>query len=176
MTDNLEQIKDKLKEAKETLDRHKWEIENQDIPDLTEIQSVISDIEDRASSLPNVEDVQRIDTDEVDSVIDALIESIDELDTINLDRNAFATLYSDGPALMNRAISYQIHHLIMVTNKLVESAVKQRFDGDSWQRLYRLFIGLQQATDEFGDKVDNEINTYGQPNSNTVKLAMYKED
>jgi len=176
MTSNLDQIKDKLREAKETLDRHKWEVENQDIPDLTEIQSVVSDIENSASSLPNVEDVERIGTYELDSAIDSLIESIDELDTIQLDRNAFATLYSDGPALMNRAISYQIHHLIMVTNKLVESAVKQRFDADGWQKLYRLFIGLQQATDEFGDKVDNEINTYGTPNSNTVKLAMYKED
>lgn len=176
MSEKLEELKELLASAKAKIESHKWDVDNQDIPDLTEVQSVVSSIEDAAQSLPTIEDVQRLDVYELEEALSSIQEAMDKLDNNWEDRNAFSEFYDDGPALINREMAHHISTMVRNFNKLIKAGCFQRFDADSWQKLWRVMSSLCKETEATVDKIVAEIDTYGQPLSKRTAIGLYKEE
>jgi len=174
--EDLEQLKLALEEARRKIISTEWDIQNQDIPNLTDVQEKIADIEQLVSDMPSVDEVERISTEELDEASLLIAEALEKLENLENPAVALDQSFSNGPAMIYRSLSYTIHSLINLYNNVVATTISQQSSADGWQKLWITMNSLNNQVDKLSTKLVDEINLYGEPKYRYVGIGTYEEE
>jgi hypothetical protein len=174
--EDLEMLKQSLEEARRKINSTQWDIDNQDIPNLSDVQEKISDIEALVADMPSVEDVERISSEELNDANLIIAEAIEKLDSLDNVGALLDNAFNNGPAVLYRSLSYTIHSLINLYNNVVATAVNQQTSADGWQKLWITMNSLNNQVDKLSTKLVDEINLYGEPKYRYVGIGTYEEE